>query len=144
MPALGMGFVLGLVYELVRVVRLYISSGKVMLFVTDMIFTVTASVSVFMLFVAVDNGHIRFYMILACILGYCVCLFTAGELIFSFFLRIYRVISGVVRLIFKPFVCLWGKISLLIRKNAENMKKIENKLKKLLKHDDEVLYNNED
>lgn len=144
MPALGAGFLLGLVYEAVRIFRLYLSAGKVFVFITDMLFTVFTSVSVFMLFIAVDNGHIRFYMILACILGYTVCLFTAGELIYSFFLKIHGFVSGIIRFVMKPFVLILVKLSPLTEKISEKMKKIKNKLKNLLKRGDKVLYNNED
>lgn len=144
MPALGLGFALGLVYEIVRILRLYIPSGRVFLFVTDVLFTVFSCVTVFLLFVAVDNGHIRFYMIIACILGYVVCLFTAGELLYSFFAKIHSVIMRIIKFVFKPFVLLVNKISPKLKKITENTEKIKNKFKNHLKHGDEVLYNTDD
>ena len=132
MPAAGLGFALGLVYEFIRVLRLYISFGKIFVFVTDMIFTVFFSVSVFLLFVAVDNGHIRFYMIVACVLGYVICLFSAGELVYSLFARIYRVVSGIIGFVFRPFIVLFRKIRLAAGKLPEKTEKIKNKLKKAL------------
>lgn len=144
MPALGLGFVLGLIYELVRVLRLYISSRKVFVFITDMLFTVFSSVSVFLLFVAVDNGHIRLYMILASILGYVICLFTAGELIYAFFEKIHSSVMRVITLFLKPLMFIIGKMSPKLKKVSENTEKVKNKFKKLLKRSVKVLYNNND
>ena len=144
MPAAGLGFALGLVYEFIRILRLYISSGKIFVFVSDFLFTVFASVSVFMLFVAVDNGHIRFYMIISCVLGYVVCLFSAGEMLYSFFARIHLVLMRIFRFIFRPFVLIFNKITALFEKISEKTEKFKNKFKKHLKHDDEVLYNTTD
>ena len=144
MPALGLGFALGLVYEFVRILRVYVSAGKVFVFITDMLFTVFCSVSAFLLFIAVNNGHIRVYMIIAGILGYTVCLFTAGELIFSLFVKLRAFFIRIFAPLLKPFVFLGKKFAPIRKKLRENTEKIKNKLKKLLKHGDKVLYNNRD
>ena len=144
MPALGLGFALGLIYEFIRVLRVYISSGKLFVFVTDILFTVFCSVSVFLLFVAVNNGHIRFYMLLAVVLGYTVCLFTVGELIYAFFVRLRSFFIKIFSPIFKPFVFIGKKFASKLKKVSENTEKIKNKFKKLLKHRDKVLYNKHD
>lgn len=144
MPSLGLGFALGLVYEFVRILRVLISSGKIFVFVTDVIFTVFCAVSSFLLFVAVDNGHIRFYMLLSCVIGYVICLFTAGELIYKFFLRIHGAIVKILTPILRPFVFVSDKIILRIKKGAENAEKFKNKFKKLLKRSDNMLYNKDD
>lgn len=144
MPALGLGFALGLIYEIVRILRLYLSSGRVFVFITDAVFTVFACVSAFLLFVAVDNGHIRFYMIFACVLGYVVCLFTAGELLYSFFAKIHSLITGIIRFILRPFAVIGNKIRPMLKKITENAEKIKNKFKNHLKHGNEVLYNTDD
>lgn len=144
MPALGLGFVLGLLYEALRILRLYIHSGKVFVFVTDILFTVFSSVSAFLLCVSVDNGHIRFYIVLACILGYVVCIFTAGELIYALFARIHCAVMKILTPLFKPFVFVWGKLCYLMKKVPENAEKIKNKFKNLLKHGDKVVYNKRD
>lgn len=144
MPALGLGFVLGLVYEFVRVLRLYISSRKVFVFITDMLFTVFSSVAVFLLFVAVDNGHMRAYMILSCVLGYVICLFTAGELIYTFFVKIHSFAVRFTTLFLKPIVFVGRKMIPKLKKVSENTEKIKNKFKNLLKRSIKVLYNSND
>lgn len=140
-PSLGLGFVLGIVYEIIRILRLYISENKVFVFISDMLFVILCSVSFFVLFVAVNNGHIRFYMLISGLLGYVVCLFTIGELLFSCFAKLKSVLIKVLKPIFKPFVLLNMKISLKLKKIFE---KILNKLKKLLKHSHKVVYNKPD
>lgn len=144
MPALGLGFALGIVYEFVRILRVYISSGKIFVFITDMLFTVFCSVSTFLLFVAVNNGHIRFYMLLAGVLGYTVCLFTAGELLYAFFVKIHSFLIRILKPILKPFEWLLVFLSSKFKKLPEKTEKIKNKFKKLLKHRDEVVYNKHD
>lgn len=140
-PSLGLGFVLGIVYEIVRILRLCVFENKYFVFISDMLFVVLCSISFFTLFVAVNNGHIRFYMILAGILGYSICLYTVGELLFSCFSKLISFFIKLIKPIFKPIVILSKKIISIFKKIS---KKILNKLKKLLKHNNKVVYNKHD
>ncbi len=134
---LGLGFALGILYQFVRVLYAVFPKSKLTVFFADFFFIVISALSLFILLVAVDNGHFRFYIIFAVLLGFAVSIFTAGEQLFSFVVKIFTAIKKIVSLIFKPFVKIFKKI-------LKSVKKIKNKLKKLLKRKDKVLYNNKE
>lgn len=144
MPAVGLGFLLGIFYLLIRILRLAVPFGKSFVFVTDVLFVVCCTLSSFMLFVAVNNGHIRGYMIIAEVLGYCVFSFTFGELIFKFIKKIIRITGKILSPVLIPFKALKVRCSDIKKKIPKTAKKFKNKLKKLLKPRDDVVYNNKD
>lgn len=148
MPALGLGFLLGISYDFIRLLRLVFSRGKIFLFVTDMIFTVFCTAASFLLFLGVNDGVIRFYLVLAEITGAALYFATAGQIVCKLFRKISDMLRRVVRLIFSPFLFLKSKLNAPFKKirekSALNLKKIQNKFKKPLQEADEVLYNNND
>lgn len=148
MPALGLGFVLGLLYDAVRILRLCLPLGKGFVFITDVLFVLVCSVSAFVLFLAVNDGRIRLYLVIAIVLGAVSYAFTFGELISSFAKRIASAFQKVFHVLLTPFRFLLGKIRGTGKRNADlsgkKFKKIQNKSKKLLQDEQEVLYNDSD
>ena len=148
MPALGLGFLLGFVYDCVRFLRFVFPSGKIFLFISDMLFVVFCTFSSFLLFLGVNNGNIRMYLVIAEITGAAVYFCTAGILIISVFGKIAYVIKKSFNIIFKPFVFLKKKIFSIIKKLCtkiyEILKKMKNKFKKPLKDADIMVYNDND
>ena len=146
MPALGLGFILGFIYDAVRFLRMTFSKNKTVLFFADFLFVVFCTLSSYLMILGVNNGNIRFYLILAEITGGVIYFCTAGIIIS----RIFRLVSDVLRKIFRtliaPLVLVSEKFRCLIQKTGEKIKhffkKIKNKSKKLLKDKDEMLYNN--
>ena len=146
MPALGIGFILGLIYDSVRFLRMTFSKNKIVLFFADFLFIVFCTLSSYLMILGVNNGNIRLYLILAEITGSAIYFCTAGIIIS----RVFRFISDTLRKIFRtlitPVVLILKKFSCLIKKMKEKLKhffkKIKNKSKKLLKDKDEMLYNN--
>ncbi len=146
MPALGLGFILGFIYDAVRFLRMTFSKNKTVLFFADFLFVVFCALSSYLMILGVNNGNIRLYLILAEITGGVIYFCTAGIIIS----RIFQLISDVLRKIFRtliaPFVLVSEKFRCLIQKTGEKikhfLKKIKNKSKKLLKDKDEMLYNN--
>lgn len=143
-PAVGLGFVLGLFYLLIRIFRVALSDSKIYIFITDVIFTVSCTLSSFLLLIAVNNGHIRLYLILAEVLGYCSFSFLFGELIFMFFQRLIFLIKRILSPLLKPLRFVNRKINEIMKKQPQNIENLKNKLKKLLKPHSQVLYNNKD
>ena len=146
MPALGIGFILGFVYDIVRFLRMTLSKNKFVLFFADFLFVVFCTISSYLMILGVNDGNIRLYLIVAEITGSAIYFCTAG-LIIS---RVFRLISDTLRKFFRtiitPFILVFKKFGCSIQKTAEKIKhffkKIKNKSKKLLKDKDEMLYNN--
>ena len=145
MPVLGLGFLLGFFYDVVRFLRLVFSKSKILLFVTDFLFVVFCFLISFLLFIGLNNGHIRIYLILAEITGAVVYFSTAGIIISALFSKIFFAIKKAIMLIFFPFLFVKTKIDIITKKLTKkcgiNLKKIQNKFKKPLQDDNDMLYN---
>ncbi len=144
MPAVGLGFCIGVFYLIIRFLRLLFFDSKALVFVTDILFIVGCTLSSFLLFAAVNNGHIRFYLVIAEILGYCTFSFTFGEMLFHFFEKTVHVIRRILSPILIPFRVLSQKCIDIKKKIPENTENFKNKLKNLLKRQADVVYNDED
>ena len=84
---------LGLVYEVFRLLRLAFFSQKTVVFVQDVLFSLTALVSTFVFVVAVNGGQLRFFLLIGELCGFMVYYFTLGTLIF----HLSSLIIGTVR-----------------------------------------------
>lgn len=148
MPALGLGFLLGFVYDSVRFLRIVFPLGKIFLFISDMLFVVFCTFSSFLLFLGVNCGNIRLYLVVAEITGAAVYFSTAGIIVMSVFGKIAYVIKKSFKIIFMPFIFLKKKIFKMVKKLCakiyEILKKMKNKFKKPLKDADAMLYNDDD
>lgn len=76
----GMGFVLGLWYELFRIPRLILNSGRRAVFFQDLLFFLTAAVLTFLFSLAVMDGRLRFYLFLGEAIGFASYYRTVGRL----------------------------------------------------------------
>ncbi len=99
---LGIG--LGMLYDLFRILRLIIPSGKIISFVEDIIYFLLCGVISFAFLLAVNNGIVRGYLLIGEFLGAALYYFTLGKLI-------YRVADKLI-LFFKKFLSLFYRIFL--------------------------------
>ncbi len=133
MPFAGLGFILGLLYDILGLFRKTFPKNRVIVFVVDFVFCLFVSVSSFLLLLATANGFIRVYLLIAQILGAVIYFLTFGTLVSS----VVRLISESIRKCFSPFFILGKKILIKTNKMKENLlkiiEKIKNKLKKPLK-----------
>lgn len=80
----GMGFILGFYYEIFRVPRLVLRSGKKALFFQDFFFCLSAAVITFLFSLAVMDGRLRLYLFLGEAIGFAAYYFTVGRLVVRF------------------------------------------------------------
>lgn len=141
MPVVGLGFVLGVFYLLIRICRYIFFDNRVVIFLTDVIFVVCCTLSSFLLFVAVNNGRIRLYLILAEIVGFLSFSLVFADMIFMFVKGFVLIIRKALSPFLIPFKFVTGKFNNIKKKYLQNAENYKNKFKKLLKHQDKVLYN---
>ncbi|MCD7827636.1 MAG: spore cortex biosynthesis protein YabQ [Clostridiales bacterium] len=146
MPAVGLGFVMGFAYDIVRFIRLNFSKGKYLLFITDMLYIVACTLSSFLLYLAVNFGHIRAYLVVAELLGFGVYRCSLGIFIYRLFVglskglrHVFRILTAPVRYFFGVIGSIFHKIG---KKSEKHLKKMQNKLKNLLQRRSKMLYNN--
>ncbi|MDD2362450.1 MAG: spore cortex biosynthesis protein YabQ [Oscillospiraceae bacterium] len=145
----GLGFLLGVYYDVFRVTRLIVHSGARSVFIQDLLFFLSSAVVTFLFALAVMDGRLRFYLFFGEIIGFASYYFTIGRLVMRF---AERIISAIIffwkkfwhfvftpfRLLFRPICRFFNFLDAFIRKIGQ--KGVSN-LKKGLKGRVFLLYN---
>lgn len=143
--SLGFGFIMGVFYDLFRLVRISLSKGKKVYFVFDVLYCVFLGFCSYLFFLMVNEGDIRGFLILGEIMGFGVYYFSLGVVIFSTGEKIIEFIKRAFAVIFFPFKWIFKKLynfsTKTFRKINGKRKKIKNKSKFLLKLHKHLLYN---
>ncbi len=102
--ALGLGFLLGILYDVLRAFRLSITKSRIALIGFDIIYFLLFGIITFLFILALNKGEIRFYII-------------AGELIGAFFyyvsfgIAVIKITNKVVSLLHKLYALIFKIIS---------------------------------
>lgn len=147
--SLGFGFIMGIFYDLFRIVRISISKSKIATVISDILYCIFLGFSLMLFCLTVNEGEIRLYLLLGSLAGFFVYYFSLGVIIFSFSEKlialIKKIISSVFNVISYPFRFVFGKLRKLLNnlsvKSHKNTKNIKNKSKFLLKVNKLLLYN---
>lgn len=146
MPAMGLGFLLGFAYDVVRFLRILVSKGKTTMFIADFLFVILTALSSYLMILGVNNGNIRIYLILAEITGASVYFCTAGIVVSSVLNSVSEIIRKILQTVFAPFLFLTKKIVYVVKKiyeiTCKFFSEIKKNSKKTLQDEDGMLYNN--
>lgn len=123
---LGVGFLLGFVYEAVVFVRALFSKKKFAIIIQDVSFCFLAFLVLFIAFLAFGNGVIRFNLLLSCAAGFLTFELTAGRAVKKLFGFLIKALQKTADILLKPFAAL--KMNKNIRKRKS---KSENTLEKI-------------
>lgn len=102
--ALLIGGVLGVVYDIFRVVRLIGFKNRIIVFFEDIIFFLIATITMFSYYMQITYGKFRIYPLLFAIIGFFVYYKTIGKLVFFIIKKIYDLIVKVFYFIYKKTV----------------------------------------
>ncbi len=147
--SLGLGFIMGFLYDFFRIVRISISKGKAAVVVSDLLFCIVSGFVTFIFFITVNEGEFRFYLLLGEAIGFSVYYFSLGAIIFSFSeFMVDKIKNGIKRIftvLLFPFKWIFKKIKgvfdKFIKKGRKRSKNLKNKSKFLLKVNKHLLYN---
>lgn len=95
--ASGAGFLLGAYYEIFRLWRLWMRSGKWGVFWQDILFFTTSAGAFFLFALAVSDGQIRALLLAGCVVGFCAWRATVGRLLFTVTRRSLRILHRLKR-----------------------------------------------
>lgn len=137
--SLGAGFILGIVYDILRTIRLTFTKGKALIFIFDILYFVIFALVTFLFFLATNKGEFRSYMIFGEILGWIFYYLSFGiaaksftdafvSVVHKFFSLIYKIISAPFRLIFKVTSKIKSKFSQFFKKVQKKTQKNRKKL----------------
>ncbi len=147
--SLGLGFIMGIFYDVFRIIRISISQKKIVVIIFDVLYCIFLGFSDFIFFITVNEGQIRFYLLCGELMGFAVYYFSLGAIIFSLSEKIIEFIRNSLKrffcvLIF-PFKWIFTRLrsvcNKILKKGRKRSKKLKNKSKFLLKVDRYLLYN---
>ena len=147
--SLGFGFIMGILYDLFRIVKISISKGKLATIISDILYCIFLCFALFLFCLTVNEGEIRLYLLLGSMAGFFVYYFSLGVIIFSFSEKIIAFIKAIIKSVFNiisyPFRFIFEKMRKIFNnlwvKSRKNTKNIKNKSKFLLKVNKRLLYN---
>ena len=94
--SLGFGFLLGILYDAFRTVRLIISNSKGFVLFMDLLYFAFCTFLNFCYLLTIDHGKIRFYIIFAELLGWLIYYFSFGAIA----IRASRFVSRLIKQLF--------------------------------------------
>lgn len=108
---IGIGFVIGLVYDGFRILRKIIYHPDFLTYLEDVIYWLIVSVIMFYIMLNKNYGEIRFFSILGVFLGMCLYFLTLSALILKISLTIInfikKLIIVIVKIILAPFKLIY-------------------------------------
>lgn len=133
--ALLFGAFLGVFYDVFRIIRNIINNGKMLIIFEDIIYLFVSSVLTFCFAFFINNGQLRFFIIIGIVLGLIVYYFTVGFIVMksvNFIILLLKKIFGFVfALIIFPFVKIFILLKPFLRKTLKFFRKINFFCKKL-------------
>ena len=147
--SLGFGFVVGVLYDAFRLLRVCISKGKKLQIAFDVIFCIFLGFITFLFFMTVNEGEFRIYLLLGEAVGFSVYSLSIGIIVFTYgelwIDWIKEHFSRLFSRMFSPFRRLAGRIfssiGKILKKPEERRRNIKNKSKIHLKLNKHLLYN---
>lgn len=141
----GFGFLLGILYDIVRTFRMMISRSKTIVFIADLIYFAACAVLTFAFILVMDSGKIRLYVAAGEVLGWLVYYFSFGSIAIKISAYLCRQIKRLFSVIFRPFLVLIRKIAGQNRKTVnfvkKTLRKSNKKAKYILQNQRNIVYN---
>lgn len=152
----GLGFLLGALYDVFRVIRLLMRPSAKVIFFHDILFFTLSSVITFLFALAVTGGELRFYLFLGIVTGFTAYYFTVGRAVVRcarsvivailwLWNRLWKAVFFpfrlLGRLLHRPAAALGRLLCKIGRPAADFFKKIAGNMKKVLQRPLSVLYN---
>jgi len=128
----GLGFLLGILYDVFRILRMIFSFGKIMTFIQDFLYVVICAFLTFGFALVLNDGKIMFYIFFGECIGWLIYYFSLGSLALKISSAVINgvrsIIFGLKKLIKRPWLFAKRKIDENVHKLGGKAKKIRKKL----------------
>lgn len=139
LASLGMGFLLGVVYDFLRALRLSLTRGKWSVVFFDLLYFFMVAFVSYIFILAVNKGEVRSYIIIGELLGAVFYYFSLGFALMKltdkfvlvlnrFYSFLFKIISFPFRLIKSGFLKVFGKLHTIFKKSEKKSQKIQKKV----------------
>lgn len=123
----GMGFLLGVVYEFFRLLRIMFSVRKRFVFIFDIAYCLLATFLGFVFILTANRGNVRWYIIFGIAAGWIIYYFALGGVAvrFSRFITgiIKKILTFSVKIVLSPFKAIWSLFRYISDKLVKTAKK---------------------
>lgn len=127
--ALGFGFLLGILYDVFRTLRLIISRSRGFVFFMDLLYFALCAFLTFCFIMVIDSGRVRIYVAAGEILGWLIYYFSLGTIA-------VRLSNAVISLFRRMFSAILKPIKRLLRAFARKMGRSSDFSKKIIRKTD--------
>lgn len=131
--SLGFGFLLGILYDVFRTLRLIISNSRGFVFFMDMLYFAVCAFASFCFIMVVDCGRVRIYAALGWALGWLIYYFSFGAIAIKVSGAVISAVRRFFAAVFAPISRISRKICRKIGSSARRGKKIIRKTDKKTK-----------
>ena len=137
--SLGLGFLLGVLYDVMRAIRLSVTRSKIVLIICDVLYFILFGLISFLFILALNKGEIRFYIIMGEVIGAFFYYISLGiavikitdkaiSLLRKFYSLAFKVVSAPFKALGKVFSAIFRKFSKLFKKTEKKSEKIQKNL----------------
>lgn len=141
--SVGFGFILGFFYDLFRIIRVALIRTNKAVTAQDILYFLLSAVITFMYLLVINNGKMRFNILLALFFGFTAYYFTLGRFVLSLVVftakKFKHYIISLAKLLTTPYrlaISLFGKSFKKMPENFKNIKKSRKKAEKTLENKD--------
>ena len=139
LASLGVGFLLGVLYDFLRALRLSFTKGKIAVIIFDLLYFFMVAFVSYMFILAANKGEVRSYIIIGELLGAVFYYFSLGFALMKltdkfvlilkrFYLLVFKIVSFPFHLIKNIFLKVFGKFKVILKKSEKKSKKIQKKV----------------
>ncbi len=137
--ALGVGFILGVLYDFFRALRLSITKSKAAVIVFDLLYFFVVALLSYIFILASNKGEVRSYIIIGELIGAVFYYFSLGFALMKltdrfvlflnrFYSLVFKIVSFPFRLIKSAFSKVYCKLKVFFEKSEKNSQKIQKKV----------------
>ncbi len=121
---------LSLCYDCFRFLRLLLPEKKILIAAEDMLYCLLCGAVTMRYALWASQGKLRAYLILGELLGWIICHFSVGQLLFAVFQRLIPILCVILRLVYR---CTLYPIYKILKKICSIFTAIQNKMAKICK-----------
>ncbi len=107
--SLILGLMLGIIYDVFRIVRMIINSKNIAVFIQDVLYFIISGIITFIFVLGVNSGDSRFYILAGEGIGWIIYHITLGDIIYKYSSKIVLSIKFKIRTLRKKFFLKFSK-----------------------------------
>ena len=122
------GAVLGVVYDIFRILRIACPPKKIGIIVQDIIFALICIITTLMFFQFFTNGALRFFVLIGEFLGFLLYYLTIGVIVIKIARVIINIVKKIIYIVIWPFRKIFGwifsKLSPILNRFIQKLRKM--------------------